>query len=135
MKSIKSFVLERLSSIDERLKLNSDSKIKSYKDKVINHVIFTFSDNYNNLGSCLRISSIFKNEVYEWLSKEIDKYNYRLEDLNDYIDDGPEPLDDFDVDFDYNIFRIYFEFWSDKKILGWRREIDGKEDDWQYFYK
>ena len=122
--------------LTERLKISKNGSLYN-KNKVIEHVINTFSDNYNNLGSCLRISSIFKNEFCEWLSKEIDKYNYRLEDLNDYIDDGPEPLDDFDVDFDYNIYRIYFEFWAGPKILGFRAEPLDKangEETWQYFY-
>jgi hypothetical protein len=142
MKSIKSFVLERLNftsesiSLNERLKLNSDSKINPKRNRIIEKVINTFSKYDTHLGVRFKGDEEFKKQFCEWLSNAIYKYNWELEDLNDYIDDGPEPLDDFDIDFDYKFINgWYYEFWSGKKILGWRREIDGKEDDWQYFYK
>jgi hypothetical protein len=111
MKSIKSFVLERLNftsesiSLNERLKLNSNSKINSRNtktDKLIEDIAWHFN--------------VEGNEYYQWIEKWINKYNITdvvyLMSKDDYRIAKSELNDDPN-----NVYGFGFIIFRDDKII------------------
>lgn len=125
MKSIDSFILERL-------KLSKDSKISSNKTNVINKVKHDFFESSYILKNAYKYNeNNFVDGFDKWLSDVIDKYNYEYKDLGEFDINAPEPLVDYDAEFDYKAKNSsYYEFWAGPKILGYAR------NDWdcRYYY-
>lgn len=107
--------------ISERLKLSKDSKITSNKIDVINKVKHDFFESDSNLRNAYKYDEMdFVNGFDKWLSDAIDKYDYTCKDLGEFDINAPDPLDDYDVDFDYMVKNSkYYEFWAGPKLLGY----------------
>lgn len=125
MKAINQFILECL-------KLSKDSKITSNKTNIINKVKHDFFESSFVLKNAYKYDeNNFVEEFDKWLSYVIDKYDYEYKDLGEFDINAPEPLDDYDIDFDYKAKNgDYYEFWAGLKILGYAR------NDWdcRYYY-
>lgn len=128
MKTIVNYILEKL-KLNPNSKLDSNSMIR---EKIIS--------NFKKCPAFDEKNNKFFEKVNIWLNEKIDKNNLTISKLNNFLDDGPEPLDDYEIDFDYYLNNVgYFEFISDKNILGFSfksksyTEYDGY-DGFYYFY-
>jgi len=114
MKDINQFIIERL-------KLSKDSKITSNKTNIINKVKHDFFESNSCLKNAYKYDeNNFVEEFDKWLSAAVDKYDYEYRDLGEFDINAPEPLDDYDVEFDYKAKNgKYYEFMAGPKILGY----------------
>lgn len=114
MKDINQFIIERL-------KLFKDSKITSNKTNIINKVKHDFFESNSGLKNAYKYDeNNFVEGFDKWLSAAVDKYDYEYRDLGEFDINAPEPLDDYDVEFDYKAKNgKYYEFMAGPKILGY----------------
>ncbi len=113
MKTIYNFIYEKL-------KLNNQTKLKDINYEIIEFVI-------NDFCHCLSfkdeiaVNNNFLIVVMRYITAYVKKYHYNLEDFKKkFLWDGPDPLDDYDVDWDYKSKKdgSYYEFIMGPKILG-----------------
>ena len=109
MKTIYSYILERL-----MLKPGSMKKLRS-DSLLIHKIIKAFKGIEPDIFNDQNLIKMLEN----WLVEKIDKYNFTLNKLNNFLTDAPDPIEDFDIDFDYRANdNSYIEFFAGPKVLG-----------------
>jgi len=106
--------------INEKLKLSNQSKLKNKDDEIIEYAINDFC-HCHPFKDEIAVNNNFLIVVKRYITEYIKKYNYDLEDFKKkFLWDGPDPLDDYDVDWDYKSKKdgSYYEFIIGPQILG-----------------